>query len=130
LATARKRFKALSREVVSDPGETRAAIALSKLLRWCHPLKSRCPQTAFRRFIAISATFDPRLVDGKSYATLARELRITKASVSDTSRKFRDHFGYYSHEFRGAAGREHMRDARLAQRIPGAAKALPRNVRN
>jgi hypothetical protein len=130
LAAARKRFRALAREALARPGTSRSAIAFLELLRWCHSLRSRRPRTAFRRFVAICATVDPRLVAGRDYTSLAKELKITKASVSDTSRKFRDHFGYYSHEWRGAEGRENMRQARLAQRLPGETKALPRKVRN
>jgi hypothetical protein len=130
LRIARARFKALAREAMASPGTSRAAVAFEKIIRWCCPPRrgKTTAKTPFRRFVAICATFDPRLVAGKDYSTVAKELHITKASVSDTSRKFRDHFGYYSHEWRGAEGRENMRLARVAQRLPGETKAIARNT--
>jgi hypothetical protein len=129
LAKARPRFEALAREVLEHPTrESRAAVAFERLIRWCctnHHRHGR--KTAFRRFCALSATVDPRLVSGKTYADIARALRVTKASVSANARDFRKAFSFYFHEWRCREGREHMRQARLAQRLPGAAKAIARH---
>jgi hypothetical protein len=129
LSVARKRFAALAREAVTDPGESRAAVAFSRLVAWCSPSRGAHvgETTAFHQFCAASATLDPRLVDGKTYADLAVELGISKAATSAAARNFRDEFSFHFHEYRGAAGREHMRQARLAQRAVGAERAMNRN---
>jgi hypothetical protein len=130
ISAARQRFKALSREVSSHPGRNRASVAFRKLVTWCEGRIHRYPESPFRSFCAVSATVDPRLVAAKTYVDLARELGVTKAAVSAAARHFRRHFSFYFHEYRPATGREHMRQARLAQRLPGAPKAINRNVRN
>jgi hypothetical protein len=127
LLTARQRFKALAREAVTDPGESRAAIAFQRLIEWSSSKKGGLPDTTFRKFVALSATVNPMLVGGKTYADIASELHVTKAAVSAAARAFRDAFGFFHHEFRNREGRQHMRQARLSQRLPGATRATNRN---
>jgi hypothetical protein len=125
LALARERFNFMARLVLAQPGTNRGTIGFEKLILWCY--LRRTPATPFRRFCAMTATIDPKLVAGKSYAALAKELRVTKSSVSANARDFRDHFSFYFHEYRPAAGRAHMRAARLSQRLPNG-RVVPRNV--
>lgn len=132
LPIARKRFKALSREVVSDPGETRTATAFEKVIRWCFSRHRGAfnAATPWRRFCALSATVDPRLVAAKTYTDLAKELRVTKSAVSANAREFRERFSFHYHEWRSDEGREHMHHARMTQRLPGSTKVIGRNCRN
>jgi hypothetical protein len=127
LSAARPRFEALSREALAHPSDDRAAIVFTKLLEFCATRKSGS-ETPFRKFVALSATLDPKLVAAKSYVDLARELGVTKAAISNASRNFRDHFHVALHEWRPREGRERMRRARLAQRLPDG-KVVARNIR-
>jgi hypothetical protein len=127
LRLARQRFNFLAGVVIAKPGTTRGTIAFEKLIRWCCSRRS-APDTNFRRFVALSATLDPKLVGGKTYARLARELRVRKATTSAAARDFRAAFRFNFREFRQAAGRAHMRQARLAQKSADG-KVIPRNTR-
>jgi len=127
LATARHNFEAAITQNLPRRGTTRGARAFAELLRWCSYHGRTC-DSGFLKFAALSATVDPRLVGGKSYADLAREMRRTKATVSKAARNFRERFGFYHHEWRGAEGRARMKQARLAQRLPGAATAICRRL--
>jgi hypothetical protein len=127
LKLARRRFRRVSK-FAGRSGADPAAVAFLRLVNWCCNVnRPGYEATPFLRFVTISATVNPGLVAGKTFADIGRELGIRKATISKISRNFRQAFGFFHHEFRCAAGREHMRAARLRQRAPGAAKALPRN---
>ena len=85
----------------------RADRAMERILAWCFG-NGRRPEIAFRIFVAVCATVDPKLVGGRDYTTLARELKITKAAVSKQAHNFRDAFHWTINAFRSEAGCRNM----------------------
>ena len=114
LAAARSRFRAMASEAMRRTPANRGAAGFARLVQWCYGCH-RSPGIAWRWFVAVSATIDPRLVAGKDYATLAKELGVCKASTSGTARDFRADHNWHLNEWRSEAGRENMRQARLRQ---------------
>ena len=123
LRRAKKNFDTLSRKALREPATTRGALAFKKLVAYCTSTR----RTAhWRRFVCICATVFPDMIAAKNGPTLARELGMTKANFSKQSCNFRKAFGWHFHPWRSEVGREHMRQARLAQREPGAPFAISR----
>jgi hypothetical protein len=109
--------------------DERAAEAIRRLLLWCFPRTRNGNLTiSFRRFATVATAIDPDLTGVKNYTHLALKLGCTKATISklvvDLSRGFAVHLGQ-----RSDSARAHMRQARLAQRLPGADKAIYRGRR-
>ena len=105
---------------------TIAAQSFRAILKWTFANGRSGLASAFRKFLAATATIDPKLLEGASLSDLARELGVGKAVMSKHSIDFRKCFG--EHFYTPRAGRENMRAARLKQRGKDG-KVLGRNFR-
>ena len=123
LRRARKNFDTLSRKALRETATTRGAQAFQKLIAYCQATRR---EAGWRRFVAITATVFPGLVAAKNGPALANELGMTKANFSKQACNFRKAFSWSFHPWRSEVGRENMRQARLAQREPGAPFAISR----
>ena len=123
LRRARKNFDTHAARALREPATSRGAEAFKKLVAYCQATRR---EAGWRRFVAVTATVFPSLVAAKTGPALARELGMTKANFSKQSCNFRKAFGWHFHPWRSEVGREHMRQARLAQREPGAPFAISR----
>jgi hypothetical protein len=87
---------------------TTIAEALAWVLGWCWDRKGVIPRpqpiTAMRRFVAISMTMRPDLVD-MDFTQMARKLRISKAMLSYHSIRFSDEVGLRFRPNRRKSGR-------------------------
>lgn len=92
-----------------------AADGLAEILHWIwQPEKHRRPklQVSFRRFLSMSMTLNPSLLNGLSYRELGLMLGCTRAALSKHALLFSRQFGGLKFR-RQHNGRENMRAAAL-----------------
>ena len=112
LDSARPRFKALASEVLKHPEPPgRGAQGFARLIRYCFGKERRPIETAWRIFVAITATVRPELTGGRGYAPLATQLGISKAATSKAARQFQETFNFHAHESRSEQARARMAEA-------------------
>ena len=75
-----------------------AAEGFARFMAWIWRSESdtrRAPdmQSAFRRFVAVSATMQPGLLNGLGFRELGEQLNCTKAALSKQGREFSERFG-------------------------------------
>jgi hypothetical protein len=92
-----------------------AADGLHEILFWvwrCGRTQRATPISAYRKFLALSATLRPELFDDMTLEQLGSEVGCTKASLSKSALQFTKHFGGLQFR-RQHNGRDHMRSAML-----------------
>jgi len=114
-------WRALDGEVLRTHGPRKpdlglAADGLTRMLQWCWPPRRSVRvglRVGFRRFVAVSMTLRPELLDNCTFAQVAREVGVTKAALSKHSVDFEREFGLQFRRGRSATARAHMRAARM-----------------
>ena len=93
-----------------------AGDGLRELLHWVwrKGTARASPITAFRRFMVLSATLRPELLDDMTLSQLGQEAGCTKANLSKAALKFTTQFGLEFRRQRTPTSRAHMRTAMLA----------------
>jgi hypothetical protein len=97
------------------PPMTLAGDGLQEILFWvwrCGRMHRAKPISAYRKFLALSATLRPELFDDMTLEQLGSEVGCTKANLSKTALQFTKHFGGL-HFRRQHNGQDNMRAAML-----------------